>query len=276
MCAYNWGRLYGKWADDIDVQSMSEADQRRHAMLLCMHIKGHLNPTDEEVTLQLRISKKSWKKTKEIFIEKGFIADDSNHLINWERRQFKSDKSAERTREYRNRTGTNDENVTSQARHSDGHGDESATPSEYRVQNTETEEEYIPPSARAVDAGEAAKLLKAVNSAYAEILPGMPEALIPTSVMHHNLCLNMESFQERRTLVFWRDLFHRVRGSPWLMGEVNGKDGRPFACCLDWLLKPDNVADILNRKYHSAPQKPGQGDKSRKEHSSGVRKIGDS
>lgn len=208
MSTYSWGRLYGEWADDIKVQSMSEVDQRRHAMLFCMHIKGHTDPTNAEVALQLRISEKSWKKTQKIFIEKGFLGDDGNHLINWERRQYKSDKSAERTRDYRSRKKGNDADVTSQGLHSDGEGDGLVTPSEYRAQSTETEEEELPPT-RAVDAD--VVTMDQVLKLYAAVLPMLPPVQVVGPMMSYHVRLSLENFPDRRKPEFWQALFTKAR-----------------------------------------------------------------
>lgn len=66
----------------------------------------------------------------EMFIKQNMLeeVDGVYHLINWDKRQFASDNSTERTKRYRQR-----KNETSQERHSDV----TVTPPEYRVQSTE-------------------------------------------------------------------------------------------------------------------------------------------
>lgn len=86
-----WLRLYAEFAHDPKVQMMSEAMQRRYIMLMCMRCSNDLVTLhDEEVAFHLRISSEQWQETKSIFIAKGFIDSDLN-LLNWEKRQFKSD-----------------------------------------------------------------------------------------------------------------------------------------------------------------------------------------
>ena len=130
-----WGRLYFEWAHDLKIQTLPEAFQRRHAMLLCMHIEGLVCPTDEEAAFYMRLTLEQWLETKAAFLNKGMM-DESNHLINWERRQYKSDNSAARTRKYREAA-------------SDRHSDVTVTPPDTESE-TETEaetEEKIPPLA---------------------------------------------------------------------------------------------------------------------------------
>ena len=52
-----WFRLYSEFATDPKVQMMSEADQRRFIMLLCMRCSnGDETLHDDEIAFQLRIS----------------------------------------------------------------------------------------------------------------------------------------------------------------------------------------------------------------------------
>lgn len=96
-----WFRLYAEFATDPKVQMMSEAYQRRFIMLLCMRC-GNDDVTlhDDEVAFQLRISTDEWVATKAAFIAKDLIGEDNSPLA-WDRRQFRSDSSAERVRKHR-------------------------------------------------------------------------------------------------------------------------------------------------------------------------------
>lgn len=99
--ANQWFRMYAEFATDPKVQMMSEAFQRRLLMLLCMRCGNDLVTLhDEEVAFQLRISNAEWVETKAAFIAKGFI-DSKLNLLNWEKRQFKSDSSKERVAKHR-------------------------------------------------------------------------------------------------------------------------------------------------------------------------------
>lgn len=98
-----WFRLYAEFAHDPKVQMMSEAMQRRYIMLMCMRCNGHVTLHDDEVAFHLRITADEWAQTKELFIKKGFIDSELN-LLNWEKRQFKTDSgssSADRVRRHR-------------------------------------------------------------------------------------------------------------------------------------------------------------------------------
>jgi hypothetical protein len=98
--ANQWFRLYGEFSHDPKVQMLSETDQRRLIMLFCLRCNGDVTLQDEEVTFQLRISDDEWSKSKATFIARGFINED-NEVLNWDKRQYVSDSSAERVAKYR-------------------------------------------------------------------------------------------------------------------------------------------------------------------------------
>jgi hypothetical protein len=98
--ANQWFRMYSEFAHDPKVQMLSEIDQRRLVMLFCLRCSSDVTLHDDEVTFQLRIGNDDWIKTKTIFLSKGFI-DSENNILNWDKRQFISDSSAERVARHR-------------------------------------------------------------------------------------------------------------------------------------------------------------------------------
>ena len=99
--ANQWFRMYAEFATDPKVQMMSEANQRRFVMVLCLRCSNdHVTLQDEEVAFQLRISNDEWAQTKALFLSKGLINEDNTPTA-WDRRQFVSDSSAERVRKHR-------------------------------------------------------------------------------------------------------------------------------------------------------------------------------
>lgn len=111
-----WFRLYSEFEDDPKVQMMSEAMQRRFVMLMCSRCKG-VKLTEMQMSFKWRITAAEVQETKACFIEQGFI-DEHWELVNWNRRQFVSDSSTDRVRQYRERLKQdetlqgNDGNVT--------------------------------------------------------------------------------------------------------------------------------------------------------------------
>lgn len=129
--ANQWFRLYAEFAHDPKVQMLSEVDQRRLIMLFCIRCNGDVTLQDDEVTFQLRISNIEWQITKATFIAKGFI-DSDNEVLNWDKRQYISDSSAERVARHRAKKTNNvtNSNVT-------------VTPPEQNRYRTDTDTEQI-------------------------------------------------------------------------------------------------------------------------------------
>lgn len=112
-----WFRMYAEFASDPKVQRMSEVMQRRLVMVFCLRCCDvTVTASDDDMAFQLRISDEDLKETKALFVSKNFI-DSAWNVTNWNKRQYRSDSSAARTREYRARKRDGD--VTSRKRHSD-------------------------------------------------------------------------------------------------------------------------------------------------------------
>lgn len=101
--ANQWFRMYGEFATDPKVQMLSEANQRRYVMLLCLRCSnGDVTLQDEEIAFQLRISMDDWMATKSVLLAKNLIAEDCRPTA-WDKRQYVSDSSAARVAAHRAR-----------------------------------------------------------------------------------------------------------------------------------------------------------------------------
>ncbi len=98
-----WFRMYSEFATDPKVQMLSETDQRRYIMLLCLRCSNDdVTLHETEVAFQLRISNEEMARTKAVLIERGLV-DDNLLPIAWEKRQYVSDSSAARVAAHRER-----------------------------------------------------------------------------------------------------------------------------------------------------------------------------
>lgn len=128
-----WFRMYSEFAYDPKVQSMDETSQRRFVIVLCLMCDGSLKKLDEnEIAVALRISVDELLSSKKLFVDKGFIDDEWN-VLHWDKRQYNSDTSAKRTREWRQRK-KDKQPVTSQKRHGDSN--ETAPDTDTDIDNT--------------------------------------------------------------------------------------------------------------------------------------------
>ena len=94
-----WFRFYHEWDSDPKVQIMSEAMQRRLAMLFCWCCKGETFHVTR-AAFHWRVSETDMEETRQVFMKQGFI-DEKWNLLNWNSRQFLSDSSTDRVRRHR-------------------------------------------------------------------------------------------------------------------------------------------------------------------------------
>ena len=96
-----WFRMYAEFATDPKVQMLSEADQRRYMMLLCLRCSnGDVTLHDTEVAFQLRINADEWAATKATLVTRKLVTN-ANLPTAWEKRQKASDSSAARVAKHR-------------------------------------------------------------------------------------------------------------------------------------------------------------------------------
>lgn len=105
----SWCRFYVNFAHNIDIQALSEVDQRRYLMLLLLKTENQIRTNFSNTTIAhyLNISAAAWKKTRDKLIEVGII-DFTNHPTGWEFRQRPSDSGAKKMRAYRARKKDSD------------------------------------------------------------------------------------------------------------------------------------------------------------------------
>jgi len=93
--------MYAEFAHDPKVQMLTEVMQRRYVMLMCMRCSNALVTLQaDEIAFHLRIDAAQLEETKTLFLAKGFI-NEAWELLNWEKRQFSSDTSAQRVAKHR-------------------------------------------------------------------------------------------------------------------------------------------------------------------------------
>ncbi|MHC2115215.1 hypothetical protein ACYPJF_06895 [Stenotrophomonas geniculata] len=117
--------------------------------------------------------------------------------------------------------------------------------------------------ANAADAGEGQDLLGKVPKKagpppcphmkiielFHEVLPELPAVCAWNEARQRKLGSRWKERPEQQDLAWWRSFFEAVREMPWLMGQRNGRDGRPFKCTLEWLVSPTNFAKVIEGFY---------------------------
>jgi hypothetical protein len=101
--------MYAEFATDPDVQTLAFEDQRHYLVVLCLKCNGTLDkeyPTEDRRSLVIRktlgLDTGAADECKRRLMEAGLI-EGNWQPRGWDNRQFASDNSAERTREWRER-----------------------------------------------------------------------------------------------------------------------------------------------------------------------------
>lgn len=226
--ANSWFRMYSEFSTDPKVQMLSESDQRRLTMLFCLRCNGHVTLQCNEVTFLLRISNDEWQVTRALFIAKGFINDD-NELLNWDKRQFISDSSAERVARHRAKSKSDVTlcNVT-------------VTPPEQIQNRTDTDINT------SVSNDVANCPHEEILKLYAEHLPMLTQVKIWTDARMKLLKARWREDTERQNIEWWQRLFYYVAQSDFLTGKASN-----WQADIEWILKPANFTKIIEGKYEN-------------------------
>lgn len=249
-----WFRMYAEFATDAKVQSMSEAMQRRLMMLLCLRCSDVLATLqDDELQFAMHIGNEELAETKALFVRKGFI-DDAWNLLNWDKRQFNSDSSTERSRKHR-------EAKKAAATVIETSRNVAATPPD-----TETDTDKEPNGS----VGGADQLprcdTQAVVDLYHEVLPELPCVRLMNDTRRKAISslwkfalTSKRSDGERRATnaveaMDWiRGYFTRARDNDFLMGRGHKSTGHEnWQCDLDFLLSEKGKKQVIEKTQVTA------------------------
>ncbi|CAK7069875.1 MAG: hypothetical protein KER_03064 [Kerstersia gyiorum] len=126
MSKMPWFRMYTDFLNDPKMIALAFEDQRHFIGILALKSDGALDQNCTPDLLDRIVAQRLWidhaiiRDVKKRLVAAGLI-DDSWSPLAWERRQMRSDSSAERTRKYREKlkAADGDASVTSRERSSD-------------------------------------------------------------------------------------------------------------------------------------------------------------
>lgn len=90
----SWFKFYHEWSNDPKVQQLSEVDQRRMVMIMCMACRGERLDLGS-IAYCLRLKPSKLRPTLGRLTAIGFLSDDGT-IINWDRRQGPSEAQKKR------------------------------------------------------------------------------------------------------------------------------------------------------------------------------------
>jgi len=230
-----WFRTYAEIINDPKLLLIAPSDRWYFVGILAMKCSAVLDKTppeklDRVICQQLRLTSDEWQECSRRLKEEGLI-DSDYQPINWNKRQFKSDTSAARTREYRERKSL--ERVC----------DVTVTPPE-----TETETETDKKNTSSFKKDSRVPVAKIIDL-YHEKLPKLPIVQKITSARRGNIKQRWR--EDLPKLDNWENFFDYVGQSDFLMGRVEGRNGgKPFMASLEWITKSANYTKILEGNYH--------------------------
>lgn len=239
--ANSWFRLYHEFAVDPKVQMLSEKDQRRYIMLLCLRCcNGEETLHDDEVSFQLRISNEEWNETKAVLMSKNLINDESKPTA-WDKRQFVSDSSSARVAKHRaSKKRVCNVTVTQPDTDTDSDSD-SDSEEELPKGNLSTEQ---PVDDSRPETCPHKKIIDLYNQTLGKTLP---QCRVTNKTVEGNLRARWREDKTRQTLEWWKSFFDDISKSDFLMGRINSE--RPFQASFDWIIKPINMTKVLNGNY---------------------------
>ena len=86
---------------------------------------------------------------------------------------------------------------------------------------------------------------------YDKTLPECPRVRIWNETRKGYLRSRWRESSDRQSLDWWKKYFEYINQSDFLTGRTNGSNGKPpFIADLEWLIKPNNFAKIIEGKYH--------------------------
>lgn len=91
---------------------------------------------------------------------------------------------------------------------------------------------------------------EAILDLYHELLPANPRIKTWDGARSDALRTRWREDPKRQSLDYWRRFFLHVAASPFLTGQREGSNGRPFLPGLEWLVKAANFAKIIENRYH--------------------------
>ncbi len=113
---------------------------------------------------------------------------------------------------------------------------------------TETEEEAIASLSAKADAPDCPH--GEIVALYHDLLPANPRIKVWDGDRAKALRTRWREDAKRQDLDYWRRFFAHVAASPFLTGQVEDRNGRPFLPGLDWLVKASNFAKVIEGRYH--------------------------
>ena len=214
-----WIKLHKNLLDDMNFQRLPLASKAIAPMLWLLASEsnsGEINKTTEEIAFRLRMTEKEVSTAIKPLLDMGFFIDASKMLAN----------------------GLQDAMSETET--------ETETETEIETEKPNYAESKIPPCPH-----------QQIIDIYHQILPELPKVVAwnKTRESHlkqrwRELFVEYECKSTEEGLDWFKnDFFQFVKNSRFLTGKVSSNGRRAFLANLPWVIKPENFAKIIERKY---------------------------
>lgn len=86
---------------------------------------------------------------------------------------------------------------------------------------------------------------------YHKLCPSLPRVKVLTNTRRRYI---RSRWKEHPDLAFWESFFNRVEQSDFLTGRADYGNRKPFIADLEWLVRPNNFAKVLEGRYDNRKQ----------------------
>lgn len=242
-----WLRLYSDIVDNEKVRLLAFEDRWHFVAILCLKQQGILdsNPDllNRKIAVKLGLQLIELENVKKRLLEVELI-DENFQPVGWDKKQYPSDSSSERTRKYREKLkNKNSDNIeTSQERHSD-------------ALDTDTDTELTPIDTNVSIVGNEDQIPdcphQEIISLFAKHLPMGIHPKAWDGARASALKSRWRESKKRQSLDWWERFFAHIAKSEFLTGQISSKDRKPFEITLPWILKVENFNKIREGVYHN-------------------------
>jgi hypothetical protein len=244
-----WFKFYHEWSHDPKIQTLSEADQRRHVVFMALHCRGE----DFDLTkyaYAMRISTDELSATIARLSQAGVRFDDRGNLSGWKKRQGPSEKERQRKSRQKRKAKTEesrDSHVTVTVPYRDCH-----TPDADADPEAERQEKNPPPPTGSgpQPAGQTAPVrvgpcpYQAIVDAYHDILPELPRVRVQGEKLRKEMHARWAEDKKRQDVEWWKGLFDLVKRSDFLMGRKTD-----WHANLGWIVTRSKFENVMNGLY---------------------------
>jgi hypothetical protein len=262
----SWFRMYGEMIHDPKIGRLSDSEFRAWVSLLCLASNANndgdtgLSQDDADWAARCNVT-----ETLHKLLDAKLVTITSKKTIkitNWEKRQFKSDKSNERVKKHRQNKQLEKCNVTETLQKQNSNALDTDTDNNNISTNVDIDENppeanLSPDSAPVICITTAKEKRETVQ--HRKFIALWNEIMVPmcqeirewNKSRERSFRARWNSNELRQNFNWWENLLVQIKKSKFLMGQCEPQKGRaPFYLTIDWLLEPKNFTKVVEGYYH--------------------------